>query len=390
MRPPGDGELVRLARSGHKEAFGELIERYQPMVRRLAFGVSAQEDWVQEVSQEAFLAAYLSLEQLREPERFKAWLYSIVLNVARALLKERKQNPLSLENLMGGLSGEFFPLAEAFVDPQEVVEEQELHRLLLEAVQALSPRERVATLLFYYKQLSLQEIAAVLGISLTAVKSRLFKARAHLRRQLLPGAHLAPARSRTERKRTMVKVVVHAVRKHPHTDQRIVVLKDEATQRYLLIWIAQMEALAIALGLTGITPPRPMPIHFLASVLKATGVHLEGVRIVALRNEIFYAVATVRNGEQLSDLDARPSDALGLAILMGSPIFVAPDVLEQHGVTLPEGQAARIGARDEEQRRAEVLQTLEECMQSLHTLPAAEEEEQSRQLSLALLLGEDA
>jgi RNA polymerase sigma factor (sigma-70 family) len=391
MRPRGDGELVRLARSGHKEAFGELIERYQPMVRRLAFGVSAQEDWVQEVSQEAFLAAYLSLEQLREPERFNAWLYSIVLNVARTLLKERKLNPLSLENLMGGLSGEFFPLAEAFVDPQEVVEEQELHRLLLEAVQALSPRERAATLLFYYKQLSLQEIAAILGISITAVKSRLFKARAHLRRQFLPDGEMAqPASSRTGRKRTMVKVVVDAVRKQPHTDQHIVVLKDEATQRYLLIWIAQMEALTIALGLTGSTPPRPMPVHFLASVLKASGVHLEEVRVVALQSGIYYAVARVRNGKQCSDIDARPSDALGLAILMGCPIFVAQDVLEQHGITLPEDQAARIGARDEEQRRAEALQTLEELMRPLQTSPTAEGEEQLRQLSLAFLLGENA
>jgi len=69
MQPPGDGELVILARSGNKEAFGELVERYQPMVRRIAFGVMAQEDWVQEVTQEAFLAAYLSLEQLRLPQQ---------------------------------------------------------------------------------------------------------------------------------------------------------------------------------------------------------------------------------------------------------------------------------------------------------------------------------
>lgn len=390
MRPQRDDELVRLARSGHKEAFGELIERYQPMVRRLAFGVRAQEDWVQEVSQEAFLAAYLSLGQLREPERFKAWLYSIVLNVARALLKERKLRPLSLENLMGGLYRELLPLSDACVDPQEVAEEQEVHRLLLDAVRALSPKERAATFLFYYEQLSLQEIAAILGISVTAVKSRLFKARDHLRQQLLPLLDVVPPALRhPERKRPMVKVVIDAVRKNTLTDQRVVLLKDEAAQRYLLIWIAQMEALTIAMGLTGITPPRPMPVHFLANVLKATGIQLEEVRIEALKGHIYYAVARVRNGEQIREIDARPSDALGLATLLGCPIMVAEDVLEQHGITLSEDQAGQVRARDREQERAGVLKALEEFMQPIQTA-STEDEEQTRQSALAFLLGENA
>lgn len=391
MQPPGDGELVRLARCGHKEAFGELIERYQPMVRRLAFGMMAQDDWAQEVIQEAFLAAYLSLDQLREPERFKAWLYSIVLNVARALLKERKMNPLSLENLVGGVSCELFPLSEAFVDPQEVVEEQELHRLVLHAVQALSMRERAATFLFYYEQLSLQEVAAILGISVTAVKSRLFKARDHLRRRLLPiMGEAPPALTHTERTRSMLKVVVDSVRKHTLTDQRVVILRDETARRYLLIWVAPMEALNIAMGLTGVTPPRPLPTHFLASVLKATGVRLEDVRIEALKDNIYYAVASVRNGEQVSEIDVRPSDALGLAVLMGRPIFVAEDVLARHGVVLPEGRAVQVGERDEELNRAGVLKALEEYMQGLQTALPAQGEEQARQSSLAFLLGEGA
>lgn len=350
----------------------------------------AQDDWAQEVIQEAFLAAYLSLDQLREPERFKAWLYSIVLNVARALLKERKQNPLSLENLVGGVSRELFPLSEVFVDPQEVVEEQELHRLVLGAVQALSPRERAATSLFYYEQLSLQEVAAILGISLTAVKSRLFKARDHLRRRLLPIIEgTPPVLARTERTHNMVQVVVDAVRKQTLTDQRVVILKDEAARRYLLIWIAPMEALTIAMGLTGVTPPRPTPTHFLANVLKATGVRLEDVRIEALRDNIYYAIARVRNGEQVSEIDVRPSDALGLAVLLGRPIFVAEDVLTRHGVVLPEGKTVQIGERDEELDQAGVLKALEEYMQRLHLFPTAQGEEQARQSSLALLLGED-
>lgn len=387
MQPHEDGELVHLVRCGQKEAFGELVERYQPMVRRLAYGVRAQEDWVQEVTQEAFLAAYLSLDQLREPERFRAWLYSIVLNVARTLLKERAQNTLSLETLLGGISGELLLLsAVAYSDPQAVVEEQELHCLLLRAVQALSPRERAATLLFYYEQLSLQEIATLLDISVTAVKSRLFKARDHLRQHLQPILQVAPRASKpTGRKRTMIPVVIETVRQRPQTDQHVVILRDDAGQRYLPIWIGRMEALIITLGLTGMTPPRPLPAHFLANMLRASGVQLEEVRIEALKSGIYYAVARIRNGEQTSEIDARPSDVLGLAVLLGSPIFVAEEVLAHHGMVVPEGKTTWSREHNEAQLRASALKALEEFMKPLQTLSATTDTE-----DLALLLADDA
>lgn len=71
-------------------------------------------------------------------------------------------------------------------DPQKIAEEQELYSLVLEAVNALSPKNRTATLLFYQEQLSLHEIAALLGVSVAAVKGRLHKSRLQLRIKLLP------------------------------------------------------------------------------------------------------------------------------------------------------------------------------------------------------------
>lgn len=392
MQPREDAELVLLACSGNKEAFGELIERYQFMARRIAFGVMAQEDWVQEVIQEAFLAAYLSLDQLREPARFNAWLYSIVLNAARAFLKERKPNPLSLEYLMGGMHNEFPLFSDSVVDPQEVAEEQELHRMLLSAVQALSQRECVATLLFYYEQLSLQEIAAILGISVTAVKSRLFKARHHLRRQLFPTAEKEqPTLEYTERKCTMIKVTLVAVKKDSLTDQQVVILWDEVGHRILTILIAQPEALQIALGLTGATTPRPLTLQFMASVMKATGVELEEVRIETLKDDIFYAIVKVRNGELVRDIDVRPSDALGLAVQMECPLFVAEDLFERAGITFPEGKTLQFAA-DKEQQRAAVLKEIKEVNDRARRKmsPTAEEREQAKQRYLAFLMGEDA
>lgn len=181
----------------------------------------------------------------------------------------------------------------------------------------------------------------------------------------------------------MVQVVIETVRENPHTDQRAVILRDDAGQRYLPIWIARMEALTITLGLAGITPPRPLPAHFLASVLKISGVHLEEVRIEALKSGIYYAVARVRNGEQVSEIDARPSDVLGLAILLGCPVFVAEEVLTHHSIALPEGKTVWSREQNEAQLRASALKAIEELMKPLHTIPTTNEE------CLAFLLAED-
>jgi RNA polymerase sigma factor (sigma-70 family) len=187
-----DAELVALARRGEREAFGQLVERYERMARRIAFGMVANEEVARELAQEAILAAYLSLAHLRDETRFRSWLYGIVLNVCRSYLRERKGDPCSLEELMevmGGMGGMRYDLSlftQATVDPQRVAEERELQRIVLEAVQHLSPKDRTATLLFYYEQLSLEEIARVSGVSVTAVKGRLHRARKQLRTRLSP------------------------------------------------------------------------------------------------------------------------------------------------------------------------------------------------------------
>lgn len=180
MQHEADDVLVALARSGDKQAFGELLQRYQQMALHIARSMVRQEEIAHELAQEALLAAYLSLHQLRENSHFKSWLYSIVLNVCRSYLRGLKGSTCSLEALLGGTHGEALVRLDNCVDPQEIVEERELHRLVLQAVQNLAPKERSATLLFYYEQFSIHEIATLLHISEAAVKSRLFQARKHL------------------------------------------------------------------------------------------------------------------------------------------------------------------------------------------------------------------
>jgi len=140
----------------------------------------------------------------------------------------------------------------------------------------------------------------------------------------------------------MVKVTVADVVRRESKDEQdrslthhIVVLHDEAGRRALPIWVGAYEGQAIALGVSGETPPRPMTYNFIASLLDAANVQLEEVRVEALKDEVFYAVAKLRQGETLREVDARPSDAIALALRVGA--FAHTFAWARQRDALPEG-----------------------------------------------------
>ena len=189
MDDRSDAELVVVAKAGDREAFGQLLGRHEQMGLRVARGVVRDDDTARELAQEAILQAYLSLDRLRDGSRFQSWLYGIVLNVCRSHFRDQKGAALSLEAMAGGVRFEALRLTGVEPGPAEVAEAKELHKAVLDAVAGLSPKNRAATLLFYYEQLTVREVAATLGLSVVAVKGRLHKSRAQLREVLLP---LAP------------------------------------------------------------------------------------------------------------------------------------------------------------------------------------------------------
>ena len=185
MSEPSDTELIFLTLQGDKSAFGKLVLRYQPMAQQIANRMIGNEDLAQELVQDAMLQAYLSLNKLRNPQCFRSWLYGIVLNLCRNYLRRRRIIPFSLEAIRD-LGTESLSINKSYPDPQQIAEQKEIHAALLKAIDTLSHRNRLATLLFYQEQLSLQEVAARLDISIGAVKGRLHKSRHRLRKQLLP------------------------------------------------------------------------------------------------------------------------------------------------------------------------------------------------------------
>lgn len=99
MSEQSDLELIFLSQQGNKAAFGQLVSRYQLIALRLATQTLGDRDLAQELVQESMLQAYLSLEKLSEPSRFKSWLCGIVLNLCRNDLRRRKVICFSLETM---------------------------------------------------------------------------------------------------------------------------------------------------------------------------------------------------------------------------------------------------------------------------------------------------
>ena len=119
------------------------------------------------------------------------------------------------------------------------------------------------------------------------------------------------------------------------TGQHVVILKEKGADRYLPIWIGVYEANAIALKITGIAPDRPITHDLMAATMGTLDIRLDKIVVTELANEVFFARLHLRQTGREIDVDARPSDAIALAVRMECPIFVATEVFEKAGV-LPE------------------------------------------------------
>ncbi|HET7028023.1 MAG TPA: bifunctional nuclease family protein [Candidatus Limnocylindrales bacterium] len=130
----------------------------------------------------------------------------------------------------------------------------------------------------------------------------------------------------------LIEVVVESVRVHMPSSRHVVILKETGRERYLPIWIGPWEASAIAMRLQGLTPERPLTHDLFASTLEELGVRIEQVVISSLAEETFHARLTLSLDGRAIEMDARPSDALALAVRTGVRILAAEDVLDQAGL----------------------------------------------------------
>jgi uncharacterized protein len=324
-----DDELVTAALAGDTAAFAALVVRNRTRVEAIVARLIPED--AEDVVQEALLRAYLGLSQLRDPARFGAWLCGIAVNLAKMRLRRRalEARVVAEHSLTNG------------------AEDREVFELVRDAIEVLPSRQRQIVLMHYVDGLSCEEIAALLGSSPGAVRVRLHRARRQLREQL---AALAPPPPPKEEIRMiemkLEDVIVRVADDEPTKlagKQRIVLLKETGGERMLPIWVGAPEGDALAFRVTGETTPRPMTSDLMAELVRVTGARVERVVVTSIREKVFYAVVALAVNGDVDELDARPSDALNLAVRLGAPIFVEDGVLEQSAM-LPHEVAARMDA----------------------------------------------
>jgi len=185
-----DHALVRDAQGGDRLAFEELVRRYDREVLRLALNLVHRTEDSRDIYQESFLRVYRNLHRFRFECSFYTWLYRIVTNVALDHLRRRSsrredQAPNSEEG--EGMSRDFFdrqPETRAGSNPERAVLGEELGKHIQDAIERLSPRERMVFELKHYQGLKLRVIGEMLGTSEETVKNSLFRATRKLRSSL--------------------------------------------------------------------------------------------------------------------------------------------------------------------------------------------------------------
>jgi RNA polymerase sigma-70 factor, ECF subfamily len=185
-----EAELIKRVCDGDREAFYELVRPHERLLYATAFSVLKNPDDAEDAAQEAVLKALSHLNSFRGESKFSTWLVQITYNEAK--LKLRKDRPHlyeSLDKQQQSEDGDYWP--KDFADwrpiPSELLQQSEVRKALAKAIDSLEPIYRQILILRDLNGLSIKDTMAVLGISVSNVKSRLHRARLLLRDNLAPG-----------------------------------------------------------------------------------------------------------------------------------------------------------------------------------------------------------
>ena len=181
-----EAALVERAKSGEGWAYTELVARYNRKIFRMAKQITQSDEDAEDVMQEAFFKAYQHLGDFHGNSKFYTWLVRIAVNEALMKLRKRKSDrTVSLDEELD--TGEETITREIAVwdgDPEQRYSQTELKVILDEAIEGLKPAFRTVFVLRDVEELSTEETAESLGLSIPAVKSRLLRARLELREKL--------------------------------------------------------------------------------------------------------------------------------------------------------------------------------------------------------------
>ncbi len=227
--------------------------------------------------------------------------------------------------------------------PQETVETDELRAKVQRAISSLSEKNRLALTLYYIDGLSYEEIGTFLDIPMTTIKSRLYKARKKLKKEVLQMTKDEFQQSPLpEDFSSQVLQEVELTQIYPlkETDDFHAVMKQQAKQtllvliltskekpnRHLPIFIGFNEGSAICLARKGISTPRPLTHDLIVTLLKAVNATVQKVIVTDLRENTFFGRIILECNGKIKEIDSRPSDAIAIAVRLKAPIFVVKKI----------------------------------------------------------------
>ena len=181
-----EAAIVAQARLGDAKAFSELLSRYEGKIFRLALHITQNREDAEDVLQEAFLKAYEHLNQFQGQSKFYTWIVRIAVNQALMKLRKRKSDrSVSLdETIDTGEDTVSREIAAWDENPEQQYSREEISQILSSAIDGLAPIYRAVFVLRDVDELSTEETAEALELSVPAVKSRLLRARLQLRDKL--------------------------------------------------------------------------------------------------------------------------------------------------------------------------------------------------------------
>ena len=181
-------DLIKELRGGNRAAFKELFDSFSTLVYNVSYRMLQNKQDAEDVTQEVFFQAYKSLGHFRAESQLSTWLYRIAVN--RSLNHQRKRKLerwLSLDFGSDEKSAKYFDaLGTTEESADSVMEKKDIERIVQESINSLPDQQRITILLHRYEDLSYEEIAKIMGVTVASVESRLHRAKQTLAKKLFP------------------------------------------------------------------------------------------------------------------------------------------------------------------------------------------------------------
>jgi RNA polymerase sigma-70 factor, ECF subfamily len=198
-----DSVLVTAAKSGDQTAFAQLWERHSNKVFRRVYRITGNRDDAEEVLQEAWMKAYTHLKTFENRASFLTWITRIAINSALMVLRKKRTHPETSMEFYDGETWRCLDVADQTKDVEELLTMQESAQRLKRAIRRLKPRQRKVVEIHQLHDGSIEETADLAGISVSATKSRLSRARISLQKALQGKSNRASLRNREHHRRAV-------------------------------------------------------------------------------------------------------------------------------------------------------------------------------------------